>query len=172
MAEKSIFDARLAEIDRRLSTIQSGLAPAAQGVAGAAVDTDGRAVPATEPRAVPEIEPRDAAPVIPPEAAPIPKRLADASAGSEAAGLVAQLRALLEAHERLLASAGDVLTGRAAVVPEPTVGMSAGPFAGTDALRRFERSLQALPEVRAVSVREYEGTDRVIIDVHLAQPTP
>jgi len=139
MTEKSILDARLAEIDRRLRTIQSGLAPATQA----------------------EAEPRDPEPVVPPEAAPVPKRLSDASA---AADLIAQLRTLVEAHERLLA--------RATAPPEQTVGVSAGPFANTEALRRFEQSLWALPDVRAVTVREYEGADRVIVDVHLAPPTP
>ena len=50
--------------------------------------------------------------------------------------------------------------------------VSAGPFASTEALRRFERSLQTLPEVRSVTVREYEGADRAIVDVHLSEPTP
>jgi hypothetical protein len=52
------------------------------------------------------------------------------------------------------------------------VSVSAGPFAGTDALRRFERSLQALPEVHRAVVREYEGADRAIVDVQLTGPTP
>jgi hypothetical protein len=145
MAEKSILDARLAEIDRRLRTIQSGLAPAAEAQAESA-----------------PVELRSPAPVVPPEAAPIPKRLAD----DTPAALVSELRALVEAHERLLARAA------AATPPEQTVGISAGPFENTEALRRFERSLQALPEVRAVTVREFKGTDRVVIDVHLAQPNP
>jgi hypothetical protein len=140
MAEKSILDARLAEIDRRLRAIQSGLAPVAE-----------------------------AAPVVPPEAAPVPKRLPDTPGA-----LVSELRALVEAHERLLASARDLLQSRPPIREEAEVslGLSAGPFASTEALRRFELSLQALPEVRGVAVREFEGTDRVIIDVHLAQPTP
>jgi hypothetical protein len=157
MAEKSILDARLAEIDRRLRTIQSGLAPA--------MESTGDVGPTITDRRGPE-------PVVPPEAAPIPKRLADAPPASEAAELVAQLRALVEAHERLLASAGDALTARAAPAPEHTVGVSAGPFANTQALRRFEQALLALPEVSGVTLREYEGADRVIVDVHLAPPTP
>ena len=44
-------------------------------------------------------------------------------------------------------------------------------LSGTDALRRFERSLQGLPEVRSATVREYEGADRAIVDVHLFEPT-
>jgi hypothetical protein len=151
MPEKSILDARLAEIDRRLRTIQSGLAPA--------VEPD----PAQSP---------SMAPVVPPEAAPVPKRLSDAPPDRQAAELVAELRALVDAHERLLASARDRLEGRAPAAAESWVSVSAGPFAGTDALRRFEGSLRALPVVREVVVREFEGENRAIIDVHLAEPTP
>jgi hypothetical protein len=153
MAEKSILDARLAEIDRRLRTIQSGLAPVPEAEAESAP---------LEPLHLAPIAAPEAAPVVPPEAAPVPKRLAD----DTPAALVSELRALVEAHERLLAQAA------AALSPEQTVGVSAGPFENTEALRRFERALQALPEVRAVTVREYEGPDRVVIDVHLAQPNP
>ncbi|HYZ82258.1 MAG TPA: hypothetical protein VE571_13360, partial [Solirubrobacteraceae bacterium] len=141
--------------------IQSGLAPVAE-----AAHADAHESEATRP------EPRDPAQVVPPEAAPVPKRLADAPADSGAADLVAQLRALVDAHERLLAAAGDALASRTQAAPAHTVGLSAGPFAGTEAVRRFQRSLQALPEVRAVTVREYVGADRVIVDVHLAPPNP
>lgn len=151
MPEKSILDARLAEIDRRLRTIQSGLAPS--------VEAD----PAQSP---------SMARVVPPDAAPVPKRLSDAPPDRQAAELVAQLRALVDAHERLLASARDRLEGRAPVAGDSWVSVSAGPFAGTEALRRFEGSLRALPEVGEVMVREFEGENRVIIDVHLAEPTP
>jgi hypothetical protein len=149
MPEKSILDARLAEIDRRLRTIQSGLAPAAEAAAA---------------------QRRAQAPVVPPEAAPVPKRLT-ADAG-EVAGLVAQLTALVQAHERLLASAREVAERREPAAAGPSLSVSAGPFASTEALRRFERALQTLPEVRSAVVREYEGADRAIVDVHLAQPTP
>ncbi|MGZ4243283.1 MAG: hypothetical protein ACXVSE_03235 [Solirubrobacteraceae bacterium] len=155
MPEKSILDARLAEIDRRLRTIQSGLAPAAEAAQDARLN---------------------APPVAPPEAAPVPQRLSHASSAdapdAQATMLVGELRALLDAHERLLASAGELLAGRAAASPEQTLSVSAGPLGGTEALRRFEQSLRGLPEVRDVTVREYEGSDRVILDVHLAQPTP
>jgi hypothetical protein len=130
MPDKSTLDAHLAEIDRRLRTIQSGLAP-------------------TEP-----------VPVVPPEAAPVPQRLSDAPPERQALELVAELRALVDAHERLLASTRS------------SVSVSVGPFAGTEALRHFEGSLRALPEVRDVAVREFEGSDRAIIDVLLAEPTP
>ena len=146
MPEKSILDARLAEIDRRLRTIQSGLEPAAHAA---------REAPAA---------------VVPPEAAPVPKRLgADARALED---VVARLAALVEAHERLLACARELADRGQAADPGATVSISAGPFASTEALHRFERSLQTLPEVRAVAVREYEGADRAIVDVHLSEPTP
>jgi hypothetical protein len=147
MPEKSILDARLAEIDRRLRTIQSGLAPAVQPDAGRS---------------------QDVAPLVPPEAAPVPQRVSDAPPERQAADLVAALHALVDAHQRLLASARERLEGRPSAPAESWVSVSAGPFAGTEALRRFEESLRALPEVREVVVREFEGEDRAIIDVHLS----
>jgi hypothetical protein len=163
MPEKSILDARLAEIDRRLRAIQLGLAPAA----GAAA-------------AHREAHP----PVVPPDAAPAPKRLSEApgrdltaaSGGppdlAQARDLVARLTALVKAHERLLSAGRELTDRREPADPAPFVSVSAGPFAGTEALRRFEGSLQALPEVRSAVVREYEGADRAIVDVHLREPTP
>jgi hypothetical protein len=173
MPEKSILDARLAEIDRRLRTIQSELAPAAEAARA-------------------EREPR--APVIPPEAAPVPMRVADLPArpravepsdrrgerpdsrgeppdGREVAGLVARLTELVQAHQRLLASAREQAERREPIETGPSVSVSAGPFADTEALRRFEQALQTLPQVRRVAVREYEGADRAIVDVHLSEPT-
>jgi hypothetical protein len=159
MPEKSILDARLAEIDRRLRTIQDGLEPAAQAAA----------VPSTAPdRPVARIAraARDPqAPVIPPEAAPVPKRLSPED--RQVSELVARLGALVEAQERLLASARELTDRRDPPAAALTVSVSAGPFAGTEALRRFEQSLMALPEVRSATVREYEGADRAIVDVHL-----
>jgi hypothetical protein len=160
MPEKSILDARLAEIDRRLRMIQSGLAPAAEA---ATVQ-------------------REAHPLlVPPDAAPVPKRVSELperglSAApadlARARDLVAQLTALLERHERLLARSRELIDHRAPADSASTVSVSAGPFASTEALRRFARALRTLPEVRRVSVREYEGADRAILDVHLFEPTP
>jgi hypothetical protein len=155
MPEKSILDVRLAEIDRRLRTIQDGLEPAVRGVGVA------EGAPPAPPEAAP-------APVIAPEAAPVPKRLSpeDRQVGE----LVARLTALVEAQERLLACTRELTDRRE---PEPgglTISVSAGPFAGTEALRRFEQSLMALPEVRSATVREYQGADRAIVDVHLFEP--
>jgi hypothetical protein len=106
--------------------------------------------------------------VIPPDAAPVPKRLS--AQDRQVGDLIARLTALVEAQERLLASARELTDRRDPAGGGPSVSVSTGPFAGTDALRRFERSLQALPEVRSATVREYEGADRAIVDVHLFEP--
>jgi hypothetical protein len=167
MADKSILDARLAEIDRRLRTIQSGLEPAAQAARAQ-----------REPPVV--LVPPDGAPapVVPPDAAPVPKRLTGEVGALE--DVVVRLTALADAHERLLVDAHERLLASARELTErrqPTdaggsVSVSAGPFASTEALRRFERALHTLPEVRSAAVREYEGADRAILDVHLVEPTP
>jgi hypothetical protein len=185
MPEQSILDARLAEIDRRLRMIQSGLLltedPAPPEASGA------DRAPAASASVTPI---RDAAPPAPP-AGPVPS----ASPGredelAEAARLVAQLHEMAAAHERLLASSRELLTGFADALagtrapvgtpdpgpstpgqPPPPVSVTAGPFADTAALRRFERSLSALPEVRDVSVREFTGAGRVVVEVHLSAPT-
>ena len=149
MPEKSILDARLAEIDRRLRTIQSGLEPA---VAAAQAERAGQA------------------PVVPPEAAPVPKRLTGDVRGIDE--LLGRLTALVDAHERLLASAQALVDRREPAAAGSVVSVSAGPFDSTQALRRFERSLLALPEVRSAVVREYEGADRAVVDVLLSEPTP
>jgi hypothetical protein len=152
MPEKSILDERLAEIDRRLRTIQSGLEPAARA----------------------EREAR--APVIPPEAAPIPKRVVDlpvvapADPSPDVAELVRRLADLVAAHERLLAAAREQADRAEPADTGPMLSVSAGPFAGTEALHRFQEALLTLPEVRRVTVREYEGADRAVVDVHLFEP--
>ena len=163
MPEKSILDERLAEIDRRLRTIQSGLEPAARA----------------------EREAR--APVVPPEAAPVPKRVIDLPVSArtetspdaaELAELVRRLTELVHAHERLLAAAreqsgpgsGSGSGSGEAGDAGASLSVSAGPFAGTEALHRFQEALLTLPEVRRVAVREYEGADRAIVDVHLFEP--
>jgi hypothetical protein len=165
MPQESILDARLAEIDRRLRTIQSGLAT-----------PDDLARPAEGDAAAPPAAPA-AAPAAAPHA-PASPALRDELA--EAGRLVARLHELTAAHERLLASSRELLAtfsdALANAQPSPAelpaaIGVAAGPFAGTAALRRFEESLSALPEVRSVTVREYTGTDRVIVDVHLSGPT-
>lgn len=164
MPQQSILDARLAEIDRRLRTIQSGLAPPAQepvqpGGTGADSGVADTAPPAAG------------------------GALAGDLAGelAQLAELISQLRQLTDAHERLLATSRQLLTGpgddagRQRRHDDAPAGaplrLAAGPFPDTIALRRFERALAGLPEVRAVTVREYAGEDRVIVDVHLSGPT-
>jgi hypothetical protein len=159
MPEKSILDARLAEIDRRLQTIQSGLEPAVEAVKAERAQT---------------------VPLVVPEAAPAPKRLAEAAGQEfapsprdpEARQLVARLAALVEAHERLLSSARALVERAEPADAGAWVSVSAGPFDSTEALRRFERDLQTLPGVRSATVREYEGANRAVLDVHLFDPTP
>jgi hypothetical protein len=145
--QPSALDARLAEIDRRLRTIQTGLAPVAESS------------------------------LVPPEAAPVPMRLTDATRhragdtpGQDEAP-IPTLDEIVAAHERVLALARRLLAARSEA-PAPPIGVSAGPFRDTAALRRFERSLAALPEVRQVVVREYSGDDHAVLDVHLMSPTP
>jgi hypothetical protein len=145
MSPPSAFDARLAEIDRRLRTIQSGLQPAARSAA--------------QPLAFPGPT------LVPPPAAASDR---DSPSRADAADLIAALRDLVAGQERWLASARELLADYDGA-PAP-VGVSAGPFAGIEALRRFEGSLAALPEVRQVALREYAGDDRAVIDVHLFGP--
>jgi len=147
----SALDAHLAEIDRRLRTIQSGLEPAAHA------DPEPRAFPG--PTLVPPPSPSPS-PAPPPDPA--------ATRDGEAGDLVAHLRDLVAGQERWLASARELLAAYDAA--SGPVSVSAGPFAGIAALRRFESALAALPEVRRVTVREYVGDDRAVVDVHLSAP--
>jgi hypothetical protein len=199
MPEQSILDARLAEIDRRLRTIQSGLLltedPVTPEGEAPVADRTGAAPASVTSIRDPRMS-RPAAAAAPPGPPSRDDDLADAGR------LVAQLQELAAAHERLVASSRELLTGFAdalattgAGTPDPVAGprpaasasagpvvaasapglppavsVTAGPFADSAALRRFERSLSALPEVRDVSVREYIGADRVVVEVHLSSP--
>jgi hypothetical protein len=49
----------------------------------------------------------------------------------------------------------------------PGVALSAGPFAGTTALREFEQALAELPGVETVELRGYEADNRAIFDIQL-----
>lgn len=190
MPQPSILDARLAEIDRRLRTIQSELlttGTSAEGEASGSGPKLGAAAPVTPLRAAPPSPPLSPPPppLSPSAAADPPSALHEELA--EAGRLVAQLRNLAGAHERLLASSQELLTAfadalatstargstvtDAADPPPRAVAITAGPFADTTAVRRFEQSLTALPEVREVTVREYTGTDRVVVDVLLSGAT-
>jgi hypothetical protein len=137
-----------------------------------------------------ELHPRVAVPE--PDERPRARARARGAAGEEASELVASLRELAGVHERLLDSMRGLLAAyervlarslplprpAAATSPAPAqatspghVTVSAGPFASTDAVRGFERTLAGMPGVREVEVRGYEGGDRAIVDVHLIDPT-
>jgi hypothetical protein len=80
---------------------------------------------------------------------------------------------LTELQERLLRSIGELLASSQTAHrnPQPTVReflVSAGPFASTGAVRAFEAMLSGSPGVREVTVRGYDGEDRAIVDVRLA----
>ena len=101
----------------------------------------------------------------------------------EASELIVALRELTDTHERLLEATRELLASYPtapaqspagappASSPAGELSVSAGPFASTEALRAFERALGRLPEVREVTVREYGGGDRVVVDVQLFEPT-
>jgi hypothetical protein len=55
--------------------------------------------------------------------------------------------------------------------PADEATLSAGPFASTGSLHRFERVLGGLPDVREVELRGYESGNRAILDVRLAEET-
>jgi hypothetical protein len=149
----SILDARLAEIDQRLRTIQTGLVE--------------------EP---PPVTPPE--PVAPPEPPPpVAARTPSAVDEEEPAELVEELRGLAADHRGLLTSLRSLLAdyerlAETARGPETApVSVTAGPFAGTDAVRAFQQALAGLPGVAQVELRGYEGPDRAVLDVHLAPPT-
>ncbi len=157
MPEPSILDERLAEIDRRLRMIQSGLEPV----------PDRDPEPGSEPP--PEATLREPPPP-PTVLRPAPEPQDDGD--SEVALLTARLAELTAAHERLLAATQDMLIEQADLLSRaaPAVSVSAGPFADTAALQAFRSALAALPQVREVTVREYLGTERAVLDVHLRTP--
>ena len=166
MPEPSIFDARLAEIDRRLRTIQSGLEPspptpptpaAPTGSGSGSVSADVAEPPPTPPES-PLVPPTPLRAVAPPPPAP--------TAAEEADRLITRLRGLVAEHERLLVEAREALAGATPSAPAP-VSLSAGPFTETAQLRGFAQAVMALPGVREGVVREYAGGDRAVIDVHL-----
>jgi hypothetical protein len=177
MSEPSILDARLAEIDRRLRMIQSGLAPV-DDVPEDPVAEPTPAVPdsLTPPPPMPDLlEPPPPPPsLIARRLAPLPPR--DREAGrdrdDEIAVLTARLSELTAAHERLLATTQDLLIEQADLLARaaPAVSMAAGPFTDTPALHAFQQALSGLPHVREVAVREYVGSEDVILDVHLEAP--
>jgi hypothetical protein len=157
--EISILDARLAEIDRRLHSIQTGL-----------VEDEPRVRPPRlpPPVAVPGDRPRSAPPPLPPadahSAAELLIRLREVTAEQE--DLLASMRRLLGTLQRV-ATTPATPAGEAAATARQAVSISAGPFASTEALRAFRTALEALPGVRRVELRGFEGVDRAVLEVHL-----
>jgi hypothetical protein len=194
--EISILDARLAEIDRRLHSIQTGLVeaqpPAAlppriavpgdhprpsAGPGGGPSETlaSGSGPSGGGPSAA--LEPGEAQ-----AAAEMLSRLCELVATQE--GMLTSMRQLLAAAQRRADAAWSphaaqsphaarsphaAQSPQAAWSPEGVspIGVRAGPFATTAALRSFRAALEALPGVRAVELRGFEGADRAILDVHL-----
>ncbi len=189
----SILDARLAEIDKRLRTIQTGLVTAQADGAHTATPTPTHAPTApTATDIAPELPVRVEVPE--PGSPPAGLRAVPPPAADQSlASAVAQLRELAVTHEHLLGSMRDLLSdyeraltearsapGRAQGLADAGAGagqevrsltVTAGPFAGTEAVRGFERALWALPGVSGVELRGYEGGNRAIVDVHLSTTT-
>lgn len=183
----SELDARLAEIDRRLRTIQTELAPDDEsGLAGVGPGPD-PAPPAPPPTPAPPSPgppspgPGPGPPPTPDPAPPGPAPDPSPPVPSPAFGPPAEaIRDLIELHEGLLSSMRVLLSAyEAAIARLPTsregssvreFTVAAGPFASTESLRRFERTLAAIPDVREVAIRGYEGQDRAIVDVRFNEP--
>jgi hypothetical protein len=162
--EISILDARLAEIDRRLHSIQTGLVE----VPASSTLPPPIAVPGDHPR--PSAPPASASPGSGPPASGPSAGLGSGEAQA-AAEMLSRLCELVAAQEGMLSSMRQLLATaqqRADAARSPqALGVRAGPFTSTAALRSFQAALEALPGVRAVELREFEGADRAILDVHL-----
>jgi hypothetical protein len=162
MPEPSILDARLAEIDRRLRMIQSGLEP----VREASADPVAEPPPLSDPLQPPPLAPTPLiARRLAPSSPPVPADARD----EEIAVLTARLSELTSAHERLLATTQNLLIEQADVLARatPAVSVAAGPFTDTRALQEFQHAVSGLPQVREVAVREFVGSEGVILDVQL-----
>jgi hypothetical protein len=177
MPEPSILDARLAEIDRRLRMIQSGLEPvrAAADDPVAERPRRGESLPSA-PLPSMSLVARRLAPS-PPSPPPVtadrrdPPVTADRR-DEEISVLTARLSELTAAHERLLATSQELLVEQADRLARamPAVSVAAGPFTDTRALQEFQQAVTGLPQVREVAVREYVGSESVILDVQLHAP--
>ncbi|HEY2006390.1 MAG TPA: hypothetical protein VGG87_08050 [Solirubrobacteraceae bacterium] len=167
--EISILDARLAEIDRRLHSIQTGLVE----VPASSTLPPPIAVPGDHP--LPSAPPASASPGSgPPALGPSgsgPSAALGPGEAQAAAEMLSRLCELVAAQEGMLSSMRQLLATaqqRADAARSPqALGVRAGPFTSTAALRSFQAALEALPGVRAVELREFEGADRAILDVHL-----
>jgi hypothetical protein len=77
------------------------------------------------------------------------------------------MQELLTAYQRVLAQKPGADGGAERLRPGE-LGLSAGPFESTEAVRVFEQALAQLPGVHDVAVRGYEGS-RAIFDVQLSE---
>lgn len=170
MSEPSILDARLAEIDRRLRMIQSGLEPVRTAADDSVAEPPAPALP--DPLQPPPLPPMSliARRLTPPTPSPPPAPVD--SRDERIAVLTARLSELTSTHERLLATTQDLLIEQADVLARatPAVSVAAGPFTDTRALREFQHAVSGLPQVREVAVREFVGSEGVILDVQLDAP--
>ena len=140
---------RLDEMDQQLHALAAELAE----------DVGKEAVPETPAlEAPPPLVPEPPAP----RGAAAPPGVVDPTLEAMCGRLVASMRELLAGYELALT--------HVSTRPEaPAVTVAAGPFASVALLERFEHVLRTLPEVHGVTVRGYEGTDRAVLEVHLAQ---
>ena len=172
MTEISAFDERLAEIDRRLRTIQSDLAPVADPPPPVRL----RAAPDPAPPVARTSAVGPSADQPPAETQPPDPPSPGLEPSEPTASLIAQLRELqvanerlLELHRELLSQYAELLERRAGADAEGVAAtLTAGPFGHAEAVRAFEHALGALPGVSGVAVREYLAGDRVAIDVRLS----
>jgi hypothetical protein len=167
-------DSYLAEIDRRLEAIQGELRPG-QARPQEPPPRRGRSGPLA---AILQRSDRSAA-VKPDE----PVEPTAPTQSSESSALVVQLRAMSELQARLIVAIEELLElcesqirdSPGAAPPSATgneLSLSAGPFAGTEALRAFEHALAELPGVRQVDVRGYEGVDQAVFVIELDRESP
>jgi hypothetical protein len=191
------IDRRLRTIQTGLVTDAAAPAGAAARVTAAPGPAP---APAPAAPAAPAAAPSPTLPPAADPASELPPRVAVPEPGSSAAGLravvppagdqslaeaIGELHELAVAHENLLGSMRVLLSdyGRALAearsAPAAAAGgedvrsltVTAGPFTGTEAVRGFEEALAALPGVREVELRGYEGGNRAIVDVHLSAAT-
>ncbi len=164
-------DSYLTEIDRRLEAIQGELR-AGQARAKEPPPRRGRSGPLA---AILQRSERSAAAK--------PREPVEPGAPAEPSALVGQLRAMSELQARLMLAIEELLDlcesqireAPRAAPPSPSaneLSLSAGPFAGTEAVRAFERELAELPSVRHVEVRGYEGVDHAVFVIELERESP
>jgi hypothetical protein len=85
---------------------------------------------------------------------------------SERSASIADLAARLDHIDRALGEIQDMLMSGGSAGTE--LGLTAGPFASNEAVRRFERALGQMPEVTAVTLTGYDGGTRAVFDVWLS----